>query len=239
MPPPRNLARRQALTDAAIEILGTAGIHELSHRAVDRGAGVPAGTASNYFRSRDELLAAAARRVLELHVQDMFEAEGAPAEGAQAQGGQAEGAQGRAPVDRERLARMIGMSLHDAATRRRTRFLAVYELTLEATRRPPLAQAMAQVGAASAEATLGYHRALGLRTTPEQATALITLFGGALMTLVTVPAEALTPHFAITLARCIVAGVLTALPAEAETGVVIADTRMDDDADAAGAGTGQ
>lgn len=224
MPPPRNLARRQALTDAAIEILGTAGIHELSHRAVDRRAGVPAGTASNYFRSRDELLAAAARRVLELHVQDMHAAEGAPdgvADGAP--GSASDNASGsasdldgapREPLDQDRLAQMIGLSLYDSATRRRTRFLASYELTLEATRRPALAEAMAQVAAASQDATLGFHRALGLRTTPQQARAMITLFGGVLLTLVTVPAETLTPDSAVNLGRCIVAGALAAQPAQ-------------------------
>jgi DNA-binding transcriptional regulator YbjK len=223
MPPPRNLARRQALTDAAIEILGTAGIHELSHRTVDRRAGVPAGTASNYFRSRDELLAAAAHRVLQVHAQDMYDAEGAPADGAAPDA--AVVADAADEPDRERLARIIGMSLYRAATRRRIRYLAVYELTLEATRRPALAQAMAQIGAAGAQAALGRHRALGLQTTPEQARALMTLVGGALLSLVTVPAEALTPDCALELARCIVAGVLAALPApHAEVGAAAAGT---------------
>ena len=61
MAPPQNTRRRNALADAAIEILGTAGIHKLSHRAVDEQAGVPPGTASNYFPRRDDLLEAAAR----------------------------------------------------------------------------------------------------------------------------------------------------------------------------------
>jgi len=56
MAPPRNLRRRRALTDSAIEILGTSGTHELSHRAVDERAGLPAGTTSNYFSTRDDLL---------------------------------------------------------------------------------------------------------------------------------------------------------------------------------------
>ena len=71
MAPPRNTRRRSALADAAIEVLGTAGIHKLSHRAVDERAGLPAGTAANYFPRRDDLLAAAAERVAELHVAEM------------------------------------------------------------------------------------------------------------------------------------------------------------------------
>lgn len=58
-----NLRRRDALADAAIEILGTGGIHKLSHRAVDEQAGLPQGIASNYFPRRDDLLAAAASRI--------------------------------------------------------------------------------------------------------------------------------------------------------------------------------
>src|SRR5580692_7664586 len=79
MAPPRNTRRRSALADAAIEVLGTDGIHRLSHRAVDERAGVPAGTAANYFPRRDDLLAAAAERVAELHMAEMTRADRAAA----------------------------------------------------------------------------------------------------------------------------------------------------------------
>jgi DNA-binding transcriptional regulator YbjK len=190
--PPRNLQRRRALTDAAIDILGTSGIHELSHRAVDAAAGVPAGTTSNYFRSRDELLEAVAGRVLELHLADMEAARDAVT----------------GPPNRDQLAEMIGASLYDAATRGRRRFLAVYELTLEATRRPTLEEAMARLATASLEAMVRYHRALGLQTSELQIQMLLTLFGGAVLTLVTVPPEAVTPAYAGALARSIVTGAL-------------------------------
>ena len=75
MAPPRNTRRRNALADAAIEVLGTGGIHKLSHRAVDERAGLPAGTAANYFPRRDDLLAAAAERVAELHLAEMAAAD--------------------------------------------------------------------------------------------------------------------------------------------------------------------
>lgn len=190
--PARNPQRRLALTDAAIDILGASGIHELSHRAVDAAAGVPAGTASNYFRSRDELLEAVAGRVLDLHLADMEAARDAVT----------------GTPDRAQLAAMIGASLYDAATRGRRRFLAVYELTLEATRRPALEAAMARLATASLEAMVGYHRALGLQTSELQIQMLLTLFGGALLTLVTVPPEAVTPQYAAALARSIVTGSL-------------------------------
>src|SRR5262249_36596464 len=55
--------RRLLLTDAVIELLGTDGIHGVSHPKVDRQAGVPAGTTSFYFRTRKALLFAAATRL--------------------------------------------------------------------------------------------------------------------------------------------------------------------------------
>ena len=54
--------RRDELLDAAITVLGERGIHALSHRAVDTQAGLPAGSASNHFRTRDALLDAVVER---------------------------------------------------------------------------------------------------------------------------------------------------------------------------------
>ena len=54
--------RRDDLLDAAICVLGESGIHALTHRAVDTAAGVPAGSASNLFRTRDALLNAVVER---------------------------------------------------------------------------------------------------------------------------------------------------------------------------------
>ncbi|GAA1583668.1 TetR/AcrR family transcriptional regulator [Actinomadura kijaniata] len=195
MTPPENLLRRRALADAAIEVLGTRGIHQLSHRAVDEVAGVPGGTASNYFRNRDELLRAAARRVVDLHLEDMREdVEAVPV----APGG----------LDREGLADLIGRSLHQAATRRRTRFRAMFELHLEADRRPVLGETLSEIGAATLRTVVGHHRALDLATSPEQVRALMTLYGGALFTLVTGPLRPSAADTAHALARYMVNGVL-------------------------------
>lgn len=59
----RNDERRRALADAGIAVLADAGARGLTHRAVDRRAEVPAGTTSNYFRSRDDLLQALVARI--------------------------------------------------------------------------------------------------------------------------------------------------------------------------------
>jgi DNA-binding transcriptional regulator YbjK len=196
MAPPQNLRRRIALADAAIEILGTAGIHKLSHRAVDERASLPPGTASNYFPRRGDLLAAAAHRVAQLNLADMAAADREVA----------------SPAGPDVLAQLIGAALHDFATRHRTRYLAVFELTLEATRQPELAQTIAEVAAAMVDATVAEHRALGLPTSPRQVQVLSMLFAGTLLTLVTGPPEAVTPQYTLMLARCMVNGVLGTLP---------------------------
>jgi len=199
MAPPRNTQRRNALADAALEVLGTGGTHRLSHRAVDQQAGLPAGTAVNYFPRRDDLLAAAAERVAELALAEMTVADWAAARAA-ADGGP------------DGLARLIGASLHDAATRHRTRYLAAFELALESTRQPGLAAAMSRLGAAALGTTIAEHRLLGLATTPEQVQALIALYNGTLLTLTAAPPGGVTPETCLLLARCLVTGVLQTVP---------------------------
>jgi DNA-binding transcriptional regulator YbjK len=62
---PRNPERRIRLTDAGLAVLAESGARGLTHRAVDAAAGLPAGTASNYFRTRDALLGALGERIFE------------------------------------------------------------------------------------------------------------------------------------------------------------------------------
>jgi DNA-binding transcriptional regulator YbjK len=191
--PPQNLKRRHALADAAIEVLGTRGAHGLSHRAVDETAGLPSGTASNYHRSRDALFGAAMERAAELHLAEM--------EAASAQAG--------TPIDRPQLIEMLGYSLLAAADRHRTRYLAVYELALEATRRPDLQKAYARLMETSVLFTTRQHRLLGLDTSPEDVRTLILLYENALFGLLTGPPDRLTETTTRALARAMVNGVLS------------------------------
>jgi DNA-binding transcriptional regulator YbjK len=57
--------RQQRLLDAAIETLATGGMRQLTHRAVDATAGLPAGSASNRFRTREALIVGVLGRILE------------------------------------------------------------------------------------------------------------------------------------------------------------------------------
>src|SRR3954452_23686868 len=64
-----NPERRTQILDAAIDILCDDGVGGLTHRQVDSRAGVPAGTTSIYFRTRQALLEATAARTVDLHWQ--------------------------------------------------------------------------------------------------------------------------------------------------------------------------
>jgi DNA-binding transcriptional regulator YbjK len=62
--------RRRVLCDAAIEILSMDGAKGLTHRNVERRAGLPDGTTSSYFPTRSALVQATAARVAELDAAD-------------------------------------------------------------------------------------------------------------------------------------------------------------------------
>lgn len=115
--------RRTALADAAIGVLADEGMRGLTHRAVDRAAGLPPGTTSAYFRTRRALLTALVRRLVE---RDQAELQAA---------GEAMPTL-RTPADlTDRLAEFVELRLA-ASARRRT--LARYACTMESVRHPEL-----------------------------------------------------------------------------------------------------
>ncbi len=63
--------KRAAVLDAAIDVLGTEGVRALTHRRVDARAGVPAGSTSNYFRTRGALVEGVLDRLLENDRRDL------------------------------------------------------------------------------------------------------------------------------------------------------------------------
>lgn len=115
-----NPERRQALLDASIEVLAREGARGLTFRAVDQEAGVPAGTASNYFPNRDALLVQVGNRYYERLI---------PSEEAMAKS--------RGPQTRESMTELM-TEVVERVFHFRTGYLAILELRLEATRRPEL-----------------------------------------------------------------------------------------------------
>lgn len=141
----KNDARRAVLGDAGIALLAHSGARGLTHRAVDREAGVPLGTASNYFRSRDALIAGIFERIGERLAPSAVEL--------------AERAS-RSP-GRELFAEYIRdivrrLSAESDVTR------ALFELRLDSARRPDLAQVLAPWLRAGFEADVAFNAAAGL-----------------------------------------------------------------------------
>ncbi|WP_030659703.1 TetR/AcrR family transcriptional regulator [Streptomyces rimosus] len=152
----RNDERRAALVDAAIEVLAKEGARGLTFRAVDTEAAVPAGTASNYFANRDDLLTQAGARVYERLQPD-----------------EATIARQRASTpDRETYAQLM-RELIGRISSFRTGYLALLELRLEATRRPGLRAVLTERVRADVDANVAYHEESGL---PGDATAVRLLY---------------------------------------------------------------
>jgi AcrR family transcriptional regulator len=192
--PPPNDQRRAQLTDAAIALLAEAGVHGVTHRAVERRADLPAGTASNYFRSREALLVATAERVIALHHADMAHA------AAQDPG------TGDTPT---RTVELIADSLLAAATTYRARYLAIFELRLESLRRPALVATLESLSDATVAFTQRHHADLDLAIPPEAVATMVALYGGALFSLVSAPAGEVHPAAVRGLAEAIVRSALT------------------------------
>ncbi|MFI9555612.1 TetR/AcrR family transcriptional regulator [Nonomuraea endophytica] len=200
--PPTNPGRRRALTDAAIELLAGSGVHGLTHRAVEQAAGLPQGTASNYFRTREALLLAVAERVSELHLADMAEAT----------------RQAEATADGiGQTVELLAESLFGAATVLRTRYLAIFELQLEAVRRPAMAPALAGLQDTALRLTAGHHADLALPIPRDRVATLVMLYAGALFTLVTAPPESITREGVHEIAHAIVQGALSGTSADNTT----------------------
>ncbi|MGW4940763.1 TetR/AcrR family transcriptional regulator [Actinoplanes sp. NPDC004185] len=132
-------ARFAALTDAAIELIAELGMRGLTHRAVDARAGLPAGTASAYLRTRKALVEAVVQRIADLDTADLA-ARAVPT-----------GAVEAAP-DLDALAASIAALLDDWLTTGRTRTLARYACLLEATHHPELRPILAYGVAMRAQA---------------------------------------------------------------------------------------
>lgn len=147
----RNDERRRTIADAGISVLADEGARGLTHRAVDRRAHVPAGTTSNYFRSREDLLQGLVARIGERLAPD--------------------------PAMLARLARrkpgprLYADYLRDIV-RRLTRdhdvALALFDLRLEAARRPEVEEVVGGWMRDGFAADIAFNEAAGLPGGPHE-----------------------------------------------------------------------
>ncbi|MFJ8632617.1 TetR/AcrR family transcriptional regulator [Streptomyces sp. NPDC093568] len=165
-----NPERRAALVDAGVEVLAREGARGLTFRAVDAEAGVPVGTASNYFTGRDDLLR---------QIDTRLHARLAPDPKVIAE------LMAR-PKDRS----LVGAFMHDLmarATADRTGYLALLEMRLEASRRPELRSSFTKSVRGDLEEGIEFHRAAGLPGGDETVTVLYLAMLGLLLEHLTLP----------------------------------------------------
>ncbi|WP_034091434.1 TetR/AcrR family transcriptional regulator [Streptacidiphilus albus] len=162
-----NQDRRDLLRDSAIEVLADTGGRGLTHRAVDAAAGVPPGTAKNYFPTRDALLRAVAERCVEQYREITARLTAA----------------GSGPTDREGLVAMLRGLLANVAGPGRVRMLAYLELQAEAARKAWLSAILDQIAAADFTGFELAQRAAGLPVTPQRAAAVTLALHGAVLNL--------------------------------------------------------
>jgi TetR/AcrR family transcriptional regulator, regulator of biofilm formation and stress response len=124
MPEEATLGRREQILEAALRVIGRAGVQAVTHRAVAEEADVPLGSTTYYFESRDDLI----RQALEYVAASEVERYGK--RGDQLQTVESPG---------ELADRLIDEMV--AAAQDRIAYIAEYELWLEAGRRPELRDA--------------------------------------------------------------------------------------------------
>lgn len=122
--------RRDQVLDAAIFVVGERGMRGLTHRAADAAAGLPAGSASNHFRTRDALLSAMVERFA-----------------ARERAAWDEAAARVCPTTPQELARALTAFAQDATGPNRTLTLTRYAILVEAGIHPSLRAQLTETGA--------------------------------------------------------------------------------------------
>ena len=168
MPP--NPERRAQILDAAIGILADEGVGGLTHRQVDDRAGVPAGTTSNYFRTRQALLEATAARTVDLHWQRVKFLQAAIG-----------------TLTRDGVKALLTRMISDPDEQARRYTLARFELFMEGTRRPELRPFLTELQAAAVKSATLIFEAAGFTPTARQMDELSRLLNGYVFSELTIP----------------------------------------------------
>lgn len=166
----RNPERRAALVDAAVEVLAAEGARGLTFRAVDTAAGVPTGTSSNYFTSRDDLLGQ-----IDTWLHRRLAPDPAVVEELLTR-----------PRDRALVIAFM-RDLLGRAQRDRTGFLALMEMRLEAGRRPELRASLMKSLRGDLDEGVAFHLASGLPGGAEEVTLLYLGTLGLILETLTMP----------------------------------------------------
>ena len=153
--------RREQILEAALRVIGRSGREAVTHRAVAEEAGVPLGSTTYYFDSRDDLLAEALEHVAAEAVRRYARLAG----------------ELRSVSSAEELADGL-LSELIAAAENRTAYIAEYELWLEAGRRPELREAAQSWCDAEQLAVAGAMESLGSREPAIDASLVVAAIDG-------------------------------------------------------------
>ena len=186
--------RRDDLLDAAIRVLGEHGMHALTHRAVDAAADVPAGSASNHFRTRDALLDAVVERFATRERANWEDI-----------------AARVCPTTPAELARALTAFVRDGTGPNRTLTLARYAILVEAAIRPSLREQLAATGARVSIWFMNWLRIAGSADPGHDAPIVMNHLTGLALHQLAYPDPDFDPSAQIT---ALVTAVLRSLPAE-------------------------
>jgi TetR/AcrR family transcriptional regulator, regulator of biofilm formation and stress response len=159
----RGEARRLAILEATLTLIGKGGSAAITHRAVAEEAGVPLAATTYYFASKDDLVRCAFALAVEDDVAALRLSQIV--------------LDGESPTPKAvagRLAQLLTSRLGDE----RSTLLVQYELELEAARRPELAEMSRAWMAAYVEVITPALEALGSPSPSDDAWLLITSIGG-------------------------------------------------------------
>ena len=166
--------RRRRLLDAALHVIADDGLRGLTHRAVDRRAGLPEGSCSAYLRTRQALQAALTEYVADTLLADVDRL----ADRLRATGGhEAEGVQ-------------AALDLFLQWLEQRELLVARLELTMAATRDPDLSAILADHRARLVEIVGSIMAAVGKEHSAARAEALVASYDGILLAALLKPAAA-------------------------------------------------
>jgi DNA-binding transcriptional regulator YbjK len=171
--------RPTLVADAALRVLELEGGRGLTHRRVDREAGLPEGSTSNYFGSREALLTGALHRLVELEEPMMRALEALVPYG---------------PYDAREAAELVAAQISSwLEPERRGREVARYELSLEARRRPEFLAALNEVRAEFLLRTEELLPAAGCVAPHEHAPPMLAALDGLMVNQLFHPSTALSP----------------------------------------------
>jgi TetR/AcrR family transcriptional regulator, regulator of biofilm formation and stress response len=122
-PRPRGVARREALLEATLKIVGEVGADAVTHRRVAEVANLPLASTTYYFESKEHLLTAALELAAERDIARLHEFAVEPSDDSD-------------PIQLAVAA--VLEPIDETMPARRGSLIASYALLLEAARRPPL-----------------------------------------------------------------------------------------------------